>query len=81
VLLALEKKLVYETPTLSVQSKAILKPARKFEVTFKSNDHESQISVRVINGVMEPDVSDKDRKHDNTVPDSSESASHGGGDN
>jgi len=54
---------------------------RRVEVTFKSNDHESQISVRVINGVMEPDVSDKDRKHDNTVPDSSESASHGGGDN
>jgi hypothetical protein len=49
-------------------------------VTFKSNDHESQISVRVINGVMEPDVSDKDRKHDNTVPDSSESANHTSGD-
>ena len=49
-------------------------------MTFKSNDHESQISVRVINGVMEPDVSDKDRKHDNTVPDSSESASHTSGD-
>jgi hypothetical protein len=54
---------------------------RHVEVTFKSNDNESQISVRVINGTMQQqEVSDKNRKHDNTVPDSSESANHTSGD-
>jgi hypothetical protein len=53
---------------------------RRVEVTFKSNDNESQISVRVVNGTMQSEVSDKGNKHDNTVPDSSESASHTSGD-
>ena len=68
------------TPAAGFRAEVDQRSGRHVEVTFKSNDNESQISVRVINGTMQPEVSDKNRKHDNTVPDSSESANHTSGD-
>jgi hypothetical protein len=55
----------------------------RVEVTFKSDNHESQITVRLENGVLKPHVSEKPDEHnnngnDNTVPDSS-GGDHGGG--
>jgi len=67
-------------PAAGFRAEVDERSGRRVEVTFKSNDHESQISVRVINGAMNSDVGEKDKRHDNTVPDSSESASHTSGD-
>jgi len=51
----------------------------RVEVTFRSNAHQSQITVRVADGAMKPDISERDRKHDNTVPDSTDGNDHSGG--
>jgi hypothetical protein len=48
---------------------------RRVGATFKSDNQEWQISVRVVNGVMQDNVSPKDRNHDNSVPDNTENAS------
>ena len=51
-------------------------------MTFKSDNHESQIVVKLEDGVMKPDVSEKpdghSDNHDTTVPDSS-GGHHGDG--
>ena len=54
----------------------------RVEVTFKSDNHQSQITVKLENGVMKPTVSEKsDGKsdnHDTTVPGDSSGGDHGG---
>jgi len=58
----------------------------RVEVTFKSDNHESQITVKLENGVLTPHISEQADGHDNnpdqnTVPDSSDGDHSGGGRN
>jgi cytoskeletal protein RodZ len=53
---------------------------RRVDVTFKSDNHESEISVKIVNGVMVPNVSDKaDTPHQDSVPQDSGGGDHGDG--
>ncbi len=57
------------------------KSGRRVEVTFRSKAHRSEISVRVSDGVMDPDISeepDNDNDNDTTTSDESPDGDHGG---
>jgi cytoskeletal protein RodZ len=53
----------------------------RVEVTFESNDHRFTISVRVVDGVVTPSISDKGKEHQDSVPGSTDERGHGDGDN
>jgi len=73
--------LVGVTPAAGFQAEPDSKSGQKVEVTFKSDNHESQISVRIINGAMKSSPSEKNEQHDSTVPGSGDNNTHGSGDN
>jgi len=73
--------IVAMTPAAGFRAEPDSKSGQKVEVTFKSDNHESQISVRIINGAMKSSTSEKDEQHDNTVPASGDNNTHGSGDN
>lgn len=51
----------------------------RVKVTFTSDGHESQITVKLEHGVMKPDVSEKSDNHDSTVPADIPGADQGSG--
>jgi hypothetical protein len=72
---------VATAPTAGFEMTENKRSGNRVEVTFESNDHRWTISVRVVNGVVTPSVSDKPKEHQDTVPGSTEERRHGGGDN
>ena len=68
------------TPKGGFQANEDKHSGSRVDVTFKSNDHESQISVKLSNGVMTPQVSEKDNTHQDSSPDNTSGDGHGGGD-
>jgi hypothetical protein len=79
--------LVASNPAAGFRARENNQSGRKVEVTFKSGDHEFQITVRLSDGVMTHEVSERDGDapdHSDTVPDGDGGdgdSSHGGGDN
>jgi len=71
-------KIVKITPVGGFDWKEDESSGRRVEATFKSNNQEFQISVRVVDGKMKPNIDEKPRKHDNsnTVPENTDTESH-----
>jgi hypothetical protein len=52
---------------------------RRVDVTFKSGSHESEITVKVVNGAMQPNIVEKVEAHQDSVPPDSSGGDHGNG--
>jgi hypothetical protein len=48
----------------------------RVEVTFDSNDHRSTISVRIVGGVVTKNITEKDKTHQDSVPESTDGGNH-----
>jgi hypothetical protein len=70
---------VAATPAAGFETSDIPHPGESLEVRFKSSDHESRITVRLIDGVIRSSVSEDTEGHDTTVPDGSSGQSGDGG--
>ena len=57
-----ELTLVATNPAAGFRAKENDRSGRKVEVTFRSGDHEFEITVRLDDGVMEPRVVDKSER-------------------
>ncbi|HEY4607608.1 MAG TPA: hypothetical protein VIH06_00335 [Ilumatobacteraceae bacterium] len=69
--------LVHVDPAPGFQSDTNKKSGNRVEVTFESNDHRVTITVRIVNGVVTPNVSERPKDHQDSVPGSTEDRSHG----
>jgi hypothetical protein len=67
------------TPAAGFETSDIPHPGESLEVRFKSSDHESRITVRLIDGVIRSSVSEDTEGHDTTVPDGSSGGQSGDG--
>ena len=61
--------LVTTTPAAGFHVDGHKAPDHKVEVTFRSSNHESQITVKLMNGAMKPSVVEKSDSSETTVPD------------
>ena len=66
------------SPSAGFQTGDISHPSEHVDVTFKSADHQSEISVKLVNGVMKESVAEDNEGHDTTVPDSGGGGGDGG---
>ena len=74
-------KLVSATPAAGFKGKPSDGSSNRVRVTFKSGDHQFEITVRLSDGgVMTPSVVDKSETHRDTVPDDTSGDNHDGGD-
>ena len=75
---------IAKNPAPGFSAKENNRSGRKVEVTFESEDHKSEITVKVSDGVMDPDVNESDdddgeNDHDSSVPHTTDD-DHDGGD-
>jgi hypothetical protein len=67
------------TPAAGFHADQGERSGRRVDVTFKSDKHESEISVKVENGAMKPTVTDKVDSHQDSVPQDSTGGDHNSG--
>ncbi len=71
--------IIAASPAAGFQTGDVSHPSDHVDVTFKSADHQSEISVKLVNGVMKASVAEDNEGHDITVPDSGGGDGGGGG--
>jgi hypothetical protein len=65
---------IAESQVPGFRAKHADRSGEKVQITFESRDHTSQITVKLVNGSMTPDIkeSDHDRRHPSSVPSTTE---------
>ncbi len=70
--------IIAASPSAGFHTGDISRPNKRVDVTFKSANHQSEISVKLVNGVMKESVAEDNEGHDTTVPDSGGGGGDGG---
>jgi hypothetical protein len=70
--------IVAAIPAAGFHTGDVSHPSDHVDVTFKSADHQSEISVKLVNGAMKASVAEDNEGHDSTVAESGGGGGDGG---